>query len=107
MKLFGEGEKRLTNGFGILEDLEDIPLDEIMALGAALTAAAATSLVMIEAFNRINMTTDERIRKLEADIEFNKAIMEGTAKTVDIVAQGAASIIKESLMVGSVLPDKV
>lgn len=107
MKVLGDGEKRLTNGFGILEDLGDIPLDEIMAIGVGLSAAAATAILMIEAFNRVNMTQDEKIRKLEADNERSKAMIDGMATLLDVTLSGTANITKEALVGGSVLPDKV
>ena len=49
MKFLGDGELRLTNGFGIIEDLDGIPLDEILALGAALTAAATVGIAALAA----------------------------------------------------------
>ena len=46
MRILAEGEKRLTNGFGMFDDIGDIPLDEIMALGAALTASSIVGWTM-------------------------------------------------------------
>jgi hypothetical protein len=107
LKILPAGEKRLTNGFGILEDLEDIPLDEIMALGLACTAAAGTALVMIEAFNKINMSMDDRLRKAEMDVTKWVEMWDVQNRTLDILLTGAAPIVKESLVAGSILPDKV
>ena len=49
MKFLGEGEIRLSNGFGVIEDIGSIPLDEILALGAALTAAATVGIAALAA----------------------------------------------------------
>ena len=107
MKVLGDGEKRLTNGFGILEDIGDVPLDEIAAIGLGLSAAAATALLMIEAFNKINMSTDDRIKKAESDAQIANAILANTNMLLETFGNALALNIKESLMVGSVLPDKV
>lgn len=107
MKLLGEGEKRLTNGFGILEDLEDIPIDELMAIGVGLSAAAGTAIILIEAFNRINVSTDDRLRKAELKLEQAQMMLDFQAKTQEDAMTGIASILKETFVVGSVLPDKV
>ena len=107
MKVLGDGEKRLTNGFGILEDIGDVPLDELMAIGLGLSAAAATSLLMIEAFNKVNQSTDDRIKKAESDAQIANAILANTNMLLETFGNALALNIKESLMVGSVLPDKV
>lgn len=107
MKIFPDGEKRLTNGFGILEDLDDIPLDEIMALGVGLSAAAATALVMLEALSRINMSADERLQRAELRVKQNQAMLDFQAQTQRDATTGIANILKETFVAGSILPDKI
>ena len=61
MKFLGDGEIRLSNGFGIIEDIGSIPLDEILALGAALTAAATVGIAALAAEETREAVTAEAV----------------------------------------------
>ena len=83
-----------------------LPAD-IVAVGAALTAAAAAMLVAKEALHRINTTEEERIAKANASAHEAEAILNAVNETIDKSFTGAAEIIKEVFVAGSILPDKV
>lgn len=111
MRILGEGEKRLTNGFGIWDDIGDVPIDEIMALGLAISAAAATGLALDAIIETRKLqireageeTPESRYNKLMAIV----ALVQASGGASKELLEGAAKVVEEALVVGSVLPDDV
>lgn len=89
-----------------LRNLNITPAD-LVAIGAGLTAAAVAMIAAKEALVRVNMTADQRLQKAEMAAEKAEAITEAMTGMIDVTLRGSADIVKEALMVGSVLPDKV
>ena len=85
MKFLADGEKRLTNGFGIMEDFGDIPLDEILALGGALVAAATVGLAAMSTMEVKTVYLNEQRELTPAD---RQARLESLLRNLGPAAQG-------------------
>jgi len=111
MRILAEGEKRLTNGFGMFDDISDIPLDEIMALGAALTAASAIGLAAIEAMEERALRRAEKAEVTPADKILMVQALNDTLTSLGTMSkdalEGTASLMQEIGVFGSILPDEV
>lgn len=80
---------------------------DLVAIGAALTAGAVAAIAAKEALRRVNLTSDERIASAEAASHEAQAVADSMARMTTAILSGSADVIKETLVAGSVLPDKV
>ena len=107
------GELRLTTltTHTIRGELYEVPLDEVMAIGAGLTAAAAVGLGAIAAARASKTALQEAASATPQDrLNMVKTFLEGLgpeaqAKLIESI--DIAGIVQEALVAGSILPDEV
>jgi hypothetical protein len=114
--------ENITSLADTLERVGLTPAD-LVALGAAISAAAAAGILTKTALRNIELMrseiaqtspADRLLLAKEASSILNTLVAnfgaEGTAKVLEQIgpaAEGVGSVVKEALMVGSVLPDEV
>lgn len=82
---------------------------DLAAIGAALTAAALAGIATKAALSKINYTEtpEQKIERMKAETEQWKAGFDSATDMTEKVFAGSSTLVKELLVLGSVLPDKV
>ena len=92
-------------------EIYEIPLDEVLAIGAGLTAASVFGLTAIAAAREQKLRQQEQAERTPADrilqLQALSTVIQamGTAGSENLDA--IANIVKEALMTGSILPDEI